>query len=223
MLTRRARRWTVAAGAAAIVLVSLGVSVELAARERVEARLSTFEQRMPGVDAALADTPALWQLATGRIALRVTVPDAALDAVVRCSSEQEIDVRSVPDGLVMTRERALGGASLPVELLLVPQRRPDGGWLLVADSVSAGGISIPADRALRMLSGRAGDDAGFASRLLDGIPLPSGGGLTVTGIAFADGSAQLDLSIPTTRTDPSPGDALEHTRSCMGSPESPEG
>ncbi|WP_100811615.1 hypothetical protein [Microbacterium sp. BR1] len=223
MLTRRSRSWIIATAVVAVSLVAIGVIGEVALRGRLSERVDTLAATMPGVDVSLAGPPVLWQMATGRVEMELTATDAALDALAACSSEQELGVRAVPGGLVVSLSRTVRGMSVPIDVILVPHREADGGWVLVADSVSAGGITIPAERALNLLEGRDGASAGFAARLRDGIRLPHDADTEVTHVEFTEGVARLDLALPVTPKEDAEDGALSRIRSCVDDPESPEG
>jgi hypothetical protein len=222
MLTRRSRSWIIATAVVVVSLVAVGVSAEIALRGRLDERVDRLASTLPGVDVSLAGPSVLLQMATGHVEVELTATDAALEAFAACSSEQELGVHAVAGGLALSVTRTVRGMSVPIEVILVPRDDGDGGWTLVADSVSAGGITIPAERALSLLAGRDGASAGFAARLSDGIRLPHGAGAEVTHVEFADGVARVDLALPTTSTE-DPGGALSGIRSCVDNPESPEG
>ncbi len=216
MVSTRARAliWTGAAGA---LLAASGLVVaEIVARGELEARAASLSESMPGISVAVGDGSALWQLSSGSIGVRLPVAVAALDALVECRSDQDLTVSAVAGGLVVETERTLGGAPVPVQVLLVV-RHDGAGWRLVADSVSAAGISLPAERALTMLSGRDGAGAGLADRLLDGIPI-SLPGVQVDDVQLRAGAAVLSLGLPLARDtgDEGTGAGFAAVRACLG-------
>lgn len=222
MVSKRAGAWSWTGAAVALVSVSGLVVGEVVAREQLTARTASVSGSLPGVSIAPVDGLALGQLISGSIAVRVTVTDAALDAVARCRTDQDLTVRTVAGGVLVSVERSLRGAPVTVEVLLVAQH--DGaGWRLVADSVSAAGISLPAERALTLLSGRGGEGADVAERLLDGIPLALPG-VRVSDVEFRSGAVELSAGLPLTRDDDgaTAGNGFAAVRECLDPSASPE-
>jgi hypothetical protein len=215
VISKRTRTWIGAGVALALVATSGLVAGEVVARGQLDARAASFSGSLPGVSAEVGGGPALWQLASGAVEVRLTVADAALDALARCRTDQEVTVHAVSGGVVVETERTLRGVPVTVDVLLVPQRDA-AGWRLVADSVSAAGISLPAERALKVLSGRDGDGAGFAQRLADGIPLVLPGA-PVRGVEFRAGAAVLSVGLPVARDGAAEGgsDRWGSLRECL--------
>lgn len=218
MTTRRKTKWIIASVIALTLVIAAAVTSELLARNKLESRISDLGSTLPGVSTALAGGPALLQLASGRIDVQLAVSDAALDTYARCRTEQDLSVHAAEGGLTVTTERTMRGMTLPVDVTLVPRKDGDR-WLLVADSVSAAGISLPADRALKVLGGKDGSDSKLATRLLDGIPLPSDDRLAITSIRVTDGAVLVTASTAINRTGDAQGGGLSGLRSCLDSPE----
>lgn len=218
MFSKRARAW-IGAGSVLILFMGAGlVTGEIVARDRLNARTASLGGSMPGITVDAGSGLALWQVASGAVVVNLTATEEALDALVECRTDQEdIRVRAVTGGIVVTAQRTLRGMSVPVEVLLLPQRDA-AGWRLVADSVSAGGVSLPAERALRVLAGRDGGGSDLAQRLLDGIPL-SLGATDVQHVAFRDGTVELTVAVPVAREDDGSGSGagFARVRDCLGS------
>ncbi|GAA2229747.1 hypothetical protein N1031_06540 [Herbiconiux moechotypicola] len=218
MATRRRRTWIIAGTIALAAVVAIAVGGELIARNQIENRIADVGDALPGVTSTLSGGPALMQLASGRIDVQLTVSDEALSAYANCRTDQELTVRTADGGLIVATERTVRGMTLPVEVFLVPRKDGDS-WSLIADSVSAGGISLPAERALKILAGKDGTGSRLATRLLDGIPLPSDERLDITSVSFTDGAALVTALTPLNRTGTTEGGGLASLRSCLETPE----
>lgn len=218
MAIGRKRKWIVAAWIAVAILVAVVVSGEFVARSQLEGRIAAFGDSLTGVSTSLTGGSALMQLARGRVDVDLAISDSALGTYVACRTDQDLTVHTVEGGLIVTTERTVRGMTLPVEVLLVAQRDGDG-WSLVADSVSAAGVSIPAKRALKILTGRDGSGSTLANRLLDGIQLPKDERMAITSVRFTDGEAHLTASTSIHPTDGATGDGLGGLRECLESQE----
>lgn len=186
--------WTLSAAGVLLLLLGIAIPAEMSARGRLDSVLAKLEDRTPGVAAASAGGPALWQIALGRVDLTLTLDDEVLERLVSCRMDGDPTVATTAAGVVVEIERTVRGVTLPVSLLLVPQRA-GGEWVLAADSVSVGGLSIPATQAAAILGGRGAD----AAALLDGVSLPVGSAASVTNLAASRGQLHVGLSIPMTQ------------------------
>lgn len=214
MAGRRRRRWIIAGAICLVTVLGTGLVGEAVARYQLAGRAAELGADLPGVSLSLTGRPALVQLASGRIEVDVAVSDAALSTYAQCRTRQDLSVRAGPGGLVVTTSRTVRGMTLPVDVTLVP--RQDGErWLLVADSVSAAGISVPAGRARTLLDGRDGVGTGLATRLLDGVPLPGTERFAITSARVAEGIVVLTASTSTPRTGDAPRGDLSRLRSCL--------
>lgn len=218
MATRRQKKWIIAGAITLAAVVAIGVAGELVARNQLADRVSNLEGVLPGVSVALSGGPALLQLAGGWIDVELAVSDAALNTYVNCRTDQGLTVQAGEGGLIVTTERTVRGMTVPVNVTLVARQDGDR-WLLVADSVSAAGISLPADQALKVLAGKDGAGSKLATRLLEGIPLPSDDRLAVTSVRFTDGAALVTASTSIHRTDDAGGGGLSGLRSCLDTQE----
>lgn len=213
-MTPRRKKAIVAGAIGLTAIVAVATIGELVARTELENRAAAFAGTLPGVTTALAGGPALGQLAGGRIDIELSVSDAALTSVAACRTDHDLSLHATAGALIATAERTVRGLTLPVEVRLIPQRDDDG-WALVADSVSAGGISLPAARAAKLLAGRDG-----GTRLLEGIRLPRDERFALTSVSFRDGAAVVTASAavgPANGGDS--GGALSDLRSCLASGE----
>ncbi|KZE40413.1 hypothetical protein [Microbacterium sp. T32] len=218
MTALRRRRRVVGIAIGVGLLVAGALTGEAVARGQIESRLASAADTVQGVTTSLAGGPALLQVALGRIDAEMRVPDNALDSLVNCRADRGFTVHAVDGALIVATERTVRGMTLPVEVRLVA-REQDGAWVVVADSVSAGGISLPATRALKMLGGTDGPGSSAVSRLLDGIPLPSDGRFTVTAVHFVDGAAILDARTAFASPSTGEGAGIARFRECSENPE----
>lgn len=216
MATRYRRRWIVACAVAAAVVIP--VAGELVARNQLEGRVVDLGRALPGVSTALAGGPAMIQLASGRIDIGLAVSDATLNAYASCRTNQDLSVRSGDGVLVVSTERTVRGMTLPVDVTLVPRRDGDR-WSLIPDSVSAAGISLPAGRASKVLTGKDAAGSQLATRLLDGVPLPGDERLAITAVNFTEGAVHVTASTAINRTREAEGRGLSGLRSCLATQE----
>lgn len=218
MAIRRSKKLIVGGWIAVATIAVTAVAGDLVARHELDKRIATVATSMPGVSLSLAGGPALLQLASGHLTVQLAVSDSALSTYVACRTDQDLTVHTVDGGLVVSTERSVRGMTLPIEILLVPRHDGDR-WELVADSVSAAGVSVPAKRALKILRGKGGSSSTFADRLLGGIPLPTEERLSVTSVRFTQGEAQVMASTSTHPTDGTQGGGLGGLRECLESQE----
>ncbi|WP_460889650.1 hypothetical protein [Promicromonospora xylanilytica] len=142
---RRPRhRWIVAVASVVGGLVVLGVLGELALRYVIDDRIESAAAELPpGMSVARDDTPALWQLATGRATLRVEVPAQALsDAAREATDLPDLEVEPAAGGLVARLPLPAAGGEQTVDVLLSVVAE-GGRAVLRADSVELGGLTLP--------------------------------------------------------------------------------
>ena len=200
------------------MVVAITLAGELVARNQLEGRVVDLGSTLPGVSAALDDGPALIQLADGRIDVELAVPDATLNKYASCRTNHDLSVRSGNGVLIVTTERTVRGMELPVDVTRVPRRDGDE-WSLIPDSVSAAGISLPADRASKLLAGKDTAGSRRATRLLDGVPLPDDERFAITTVSFTEGTARVTARTAINRTSAAEGRGLSGLRSCLATQE----
>lgn len=190
MVTTRSRRLLLGViGSVLALLVALAVTAELVVRARLDASLASLTEDLPGVDASPAGGLALWSLATGHVVVDVSLDDAALQSILVCRTGRDVSVTTSTAGIEAETAVELRGRSVPVHATLVP-RAENGAWMLVPETVGVGGLTLPPQQLARLL----GDSA--PHWLGTGIPLPSAGGVSVTGVALADGAMRLSVATP---------------------------
>lgn len=205
---KRPRTWIVVT----VVVATLAAAViagEAIARATVTNRLESTLATRDGLDVGIASTPALLQLATGRLEVTLVISDDLLGEVAACATDlPTLEVTTTSAGLAISTARSFRGIDLPVTVLLVP-RSTETGWMLGADSVSVAGISIPAARAAALLDG-----GGVAADLLgEGITLSNSRSVTITNIT--PGAGHLALTIRTPLAAPGPGGSDNPVLGCL--------
>jgi hypothetical protein len=150
-------------------LVVLGVVGELVLRSVIDDRIEGAASELPpGMSVARDDTPALWQVATGRATLRVDVPAQALGDAAREATELPgLEVSTASDGLVAQVPLSVAGSEQTVDVLLSVAAE-GGRAVLRADSVQLGGLTLPVDT----LAEQLGDTQ--LDQLADGVEFPQG-------------------------------------------------
>lgn len=191
MASRRLLLWPLIAGGVLLLLLGIALPAEIIARTQIANAVEKVAATFPGVRVSPGGGLALWQLATGRLDVTVALPDEALGRIVECRTDRDVSVSATPAGIVAETTQTISGMSIAVGVLLVPERTGTG-WLLAPDSITAGGVSLPLQRAATLL----GDREGPTARLLDGFPLPSTSTATVTDVALAQGEVRLTVALP---------------------------
>lgn len=189
MFTTRPRRVLLIGGSAALALTALVVTAELAVRSHLDAVVASRAAQTPGIAIEPAGGSALWALATGRVSVIATVPDAALQRLVECRTDRAVTVTTTAEGVGMDTEIALRGLSAPVHVTLVP-RLVDGRWTFVTESVAVAGFTLAPSRVGAVLDGRAPD------WMSNGVPLDPTAGMTVTNVAVSRGAVRITVDVP---------------------------
>lgn len=173
---RPGRRWTVAVVSVLGGLVALGVIGEFVLRGIIDDRIRTTASDLPpGVSVTRDDTPALWQVATGRATLHVeATPDALTDTARAATGLPELAVTSESGSLVAQVPLALGGSTQTVDVLLSVEAE-DGQAVLRADTVRFGGLALPAATLAEQ----------FGNTELDAL---------TEGVAFPEGESDVAIS-----------------------------
>ena len=150
-------------------LVVLGVVGELVLRGVIDDRIETATTDLPpGMSVARDDTPALWQVATGRATLRVEVtPEALTDAARTATDLPELELAPASDGLVARLPLSIAGGEQTADVLLSVTAE-DGQAVLRADTVEVGGLSLP----VATLADQLGDSQ--LDQLAEGVAFPEG-------------------------------------------------
>ncbi|MFD2796607.1 hypothetical protein ACFS27_23800 [Promicromonospora vindobonensis] len=166
---RPRRRWIIAVASVVGGLVVLGVLGELVLRYVIDDRIESAAAELPpGMSVARDDTPALWQVATGRATLRVEVPAEALnDAAREATDLPDLEVAPAPGGLVARFPLPVAGDEQTVDMLLSVTAE-DGRAVLRADSVQLGGLTLPVSTLADQLGVTELD------RLAEGVQFPEG-------------------------------------------------
>ena len=166
---RPRRRWIVAVSSVVGALVVLGVVGELVLRYIIDDQIESAAAELPpGVSVARDDTPALWQVATGRATLRVEVPAQVLgDAAREATDLPDMEVTSASDGLVARMPLSVAGSEQTVDVLLSVAAE-GGRAVLRADSVQLGGLTLPVDTLAEQL------DVAELDQLVEGVSFPEG-------------------------------------------------
>lgn len=166
---RPRRRWIVTLVSVVGGLAVLGVLGELALRYVIDDRIESAAAELPpGMSVARDDTPALWQLATGRATLRVEVPAQALsDAAREATDLPDLEVAPASGGLVARLPLPGAGGEQTVDVLLSVAAE-GGRAVLRADSVELGGLTLPV--------ATLADQLGITEldRLTEGVTFPEG-------------------------------------------------
>lgn len=212
--TRHRKTWILAAAIAVTGILGIAIAGELVARSQVESRVAALEGSVPGIGITLAAGPVLPHLAAGRIAIDLRAPDAALTAFAACRTGQDLSVHAGAGRVTVVTERRMGGMALPVEVILAPRHDADG-WALAAESVNVAGMTLPAERAAAMLAGRGGEGSAFAAGLVEGIRMPGGEQLQVTGVRVDEGALVVTASAAITGSDSDAGHGLSALRECL--------
>ncbi|MFD2025857.1 hypothetical protein [Promicromonospora aerolata] len=166
---RPRRRWITAVVSVVGVLVVLGVAGELVLRSVIDDRIETATTDLPpGMSVARDDTPALWQVATGRATLRVEVtPEALTDAARTATDLPELELTPASDGLVARLPLSIAGGEQTADVLLSVTAEA-GQAVLRADTVEVGGLSLP----VATLADQLGDSQ--LNQLAEGVAFPEG-------------------------------------------------
>ena len=166
---RPRRRWTVAVVSVVGGLVVLGVAGELVLRYIIDDRIESAAADLPpGMAVTRDDTPALWQVATGRATLRVEVPAQVLgDAAREATDLPDMEVTSASDGLVARMPLSVAGSEQTVDVLLSVAAE-GGRAVLRAVSVQLGGLTLPVDTLAEQL------DVAELDQLVEGVEFPEG-------------------------------------------------
>ncbi|RWR18169.1 hypothetical protein D8Y23_10175 [Microbacterium enclense] len=188
-LTRSCRAVLISLGSVLVVVVTVAIVGEITVRGRIDDRLGALSEHVPGVHATSAGGFALWSLATGNVEMDVALDDAAVANVLECRTGKDVEVATSADGIAVQTALDLRGRSVPARATFVADSR-DGEWVLTAESVDVGGFPLPPSAVGRLLGDRAPE------WLSAGFPLPSMGGLTVTGVRLAAGEAHLMVTAP---------------------------
>jgi len=163
----RRRRWIVVTASVVGGLVVLGVAAELLLRGVIDDRIESSTADLPsGVSVTRDDTPALWQMATGRATLHVDVtPDALTDTARAATDLRTLEVTPRSDGLVAQVPLSVAGNEQTVEVLLSVAAE-GGRAVLRADTVQFAGLSLPVATVAEQL----GIDQ--LEQLADGVEFP---------------------------------------------------
>ena len=199
-LTRR-RRPLLIAGSILIGLAALVVTAEVVVRAQVDAAVASRTDAIAGVSVSRSGASALWAFALGRVEVRASVTDAALESMVACRTDQPVTLAITPGSIDVETELALRGRTLPVRVAFVPRETIDG-WSFIADSIAVAGLSLPSTRVGPLLGDGAPD------WLQDGVALPSPHGSSVTKILLEDGVASFFADLPLSADMRVPADVL---------------
>jgi hypothetical protein len=166
---RPRRRWIVVTASVVGVLVVLGVVGEFVLRGLIDDRIEgTASNLPPGVTVARDDTPALWQLATGRATLQVDVsPEALTDTARTATDLPGLEVTPEAGDLVAQVPLSIAGNEQTVDVLLSVAAE-GGRAVLRADTVRFAGLSLPVATLADQLGVTQLD------QLADGVAFPEG-------------------------------------------------
>jgi hypothetical protein len=167
---RPRHRWIIATVSVVGVLAALGVAGELVLRGIIDDRIASAEADLPaGVTVTRDDdTPALWQVATGKATVSVRVsPEALTDTARTATDLPELQVTSEAGDLVAQLPLSIAGSEQTVDVLLSVTAE-DGQAVLRAETVQLGGLSMPVDT----LAEQLGNDQ--LDRLVEGVAFPEG-------------------------------------------------
>lgn len=143
-----------------------------------------------GLAVSSGATPAIWQVLTGRVELRVEVDSAAVATMASCRLDSAVDVRIDPTALYLGVQMQRQDGTIPATIRFQPERTAEG-WRLVPGTVNVAGFDIPP-----ALLGRAGNAVPAA--LIDGVELPSdSAGIAVTSVSLAQDELVITLTAPT--------------------------
>ncbi|MEO2132082.1 MAG: hypothetical protein ABGX78_12755 [Microbacterium sp.] len=180
------RAWVCAA-----VVVGAVVGAELVVRANLDARLgsATEDLAVQGVSVSSGTTPAIWQVLTGRVDLRVAIDSAAVATLAACRFDSPIDVRIEPTALSIAVEMPYQGTTFPAEVSFQPEETSDG-WRLVPAAVIVAGFEVPP-----ALLSRAG--GAVPAALIDGITMPNApDAMSVTSVSLAPDELVLSVTAP---------------------------
>lgn len=166
---RRPRR-IIATASVLGALALLGIAGELALRGLIDDRIELAAADLPtGVSVERDSTPALLQLATGRVGVQVEVSAQALTDQARSAAQLPgLLVVPEPHGLVAQVPLSIAGSEQTAQLQLSVAAQ-GGHAILRADTVQLAGLTLPVAAVAEQL----GNDQ--LDRLVDGVPFPVGG------------------------------------------------
>lgn len=192
---------------------------EQVAAAQIDARLAARDDAASGISVTRSGGPALLAVMTGRLSIDVELTDGALTSYAACrSSGAEAVVTTAPDELIVSLERPAFGTVIPIEVGL-RAASDAAGWRLQVDTVAVAGMILPADRALALLSRSGGDEGSgndLSAQLADGIPLPSHGGVTVTGVRIRPGATVITAEVAVNGAGTAGAGAVTGLLSCDG-------
>ncbi|MCP2262826.1 hypothetical protein ACFQHV_00270 [Promicromonospora thailandica] len=167
--TRPRRRWIIVVATVVGVLVVLGVVAEVVLRGLIDDRIGTAARELPaGVTVARDDTPALWQVATGAVTLRVHVAPESLTGMAQSATELPgLEVAAEAGALVARVPLPVGGSTQTVDVLLDVSAE-DGRAVVRADTVRFAGLSLP----VSAVADQIGDPR--LNQLTEGVTFPEG-------------------------------------------------
>ncbi len=188
---RPRRRWIVAIASVVGGLVVLGVAGELVLRGIIDDRIAATEADLPpGVTVTRDDTPALWQVATGRATVSVRVSPEALTDTARSTTDlPELEVAAESGNLVAQVPLSIAGNEQTVDVLL--SVAAEGGQaVLRADTVRFGGLTLPVSVLADQL------DNPDLDRLAEGVTFPEGqDDVTISSARATDDGLELGAEV----------------------------
>lgn len=189
--SRHRRRWLLLLAVVLATTVVVVVS-ELALRSAATERMAERADLPLGAAVEIGAAPMLWQLANGRVELRLAIPESELGEAIACVVGHPVVADAITGAVLVSVDATVRDFSLPVTATIVPQHSADA-WSLVVESVSVAGVRVPIARVAQFLD--LGDAAGG---LEHGIPLPSGGigGWDITAIEVSESSLVLLVAAP---------------------------
>jgi hypothetical protein len=166
---RPRRRWIAPVVWVVGAVVTLGVVGELVLRGVIDDRIESTAADLPsGLSVARDDTPALWQVATGRATLRVEVtPDGLTDIARTATDLPALEVTPESGSLVARVPLAIAGDEQMVDVLLAVAAE-DGQAVLRADTVRFAGLTLPVATLAEQLDNTQLD------QLAEGMVFPEG-------------------------------------------------